>query len=103
MPEYSDEDLSPTENKIPNGVVVPDTNNLTVIEENGSNENNQDNHTFEKDKNCDNGNEGIDIKCENGLQTDNSTEVGIEITESINVTQVRQHIYIIVLCLLNYF
>lgn len=75
MPEYSDEDLSPTENKpITNGLSISGKVS-TIIEENGTFDDNITNETNEKDN----------LDSQNGNL---NAEVGVEITESVSIADV---------------
>lgn len=78
MPEYSDDDLSPTEPKSFTNGFSNNTKISGIIEENGISDNNE---ILETDKVCPD-----NEKCNSDNQNGNlSAEVGVEITETDNI------------------
>lgn len=81
MPEYSDEDLSPTtETKMFTNGLMNNSKISPIIEENGSSDNNE---SPETEKICTNGKNHSDNQ--NGNL---NAEVGVEITETATITEV---------------
>lgn len=80
MPEYSDEDLSPTQIKpLANGLT--NTRISVIIEENGTNDNND----YQKNVQVSSSNEQSNSDNQNGGL---NPEVGVELTESVNIVEV---------------